>query len=904
MGLAAAGLTGIGLGVGSALAAPDRVELVAPRDETVDYEFTVAGSVERVTRGFTAAESDDEITTAGGVTTVAGTVADGYGDAFDVVGPVQSLTPADRLTLYRNGERVPRDDLVQSRRLAIQTPPDGSVEYEFTTTGPIEKVLTGDGAAEVENDTVEGGDTWTARGLTGNGYGDTYRFAGSVTSFAPMAGPFSLSVDGEPTTAYELTGERPPADRAHTYSVTATGSESVEYFIEVEPEGAMVPATADGARVVPDRQWVSADGTRAAGLVAPGETHAVAFDTLLLDVTVRGEADPLVDGSPSNLDWYPRPDASGDGWKSGFDWQTESADDGEPTDGDETTDDETTDDESDDGVDRAHTYSVAATGTDPVDYYVEVDDGGAMVSASADGATADPAPQWTSADGTLAAGRVAPGETHAVAFDTPVLDVTIEGSADALVDGTPSDLTLYPHEGATGDHWKGYFPWHIAGEQRAHTYAVAATGSDPVDYYIEVEPEGGAIPSTVDGARVAYRRFVIDAAGEKIAGRALPGETHAFAFDTPVLDVTIVGEADALVDGSPSNLDWYPRPAATGDGWKSGFPWHADGEGVTDETDEPSTGGAIGIRHDRYEGPIGGGSGMPAHLVHTASEADHVVSDGNVDAALASSSAGDLIYVEGSAGGFTVDVPGVTIAGNRGIGSDGQIRDEVVVTADDVTLDGLAISPGGGAALTVRGQHATFFNCAFTDASDMGIRMRRVNSAATFTQCKFSNFSGYGFHNNYNAHDEAHKVTIEYSEFSDLGRHFINAENAWYHVRDNHTFGSIGLDPDHFVELRAPNEYRTSQGPNACGSPSGNAIVEHNRHEIRGSGGAKTRLVVVRGEPTDGVWVRNNVSPGNAPASGGCWERGTHGHWGTQIVLQNASSTDDLSKVYVENNER
>jgi len=37
--------------------------------------------------------------------------------------------------------------------------------------------------------------------------------------------------------------------------------------------------------------------------------------------------------------------------------------------------------------------------------------------------------------------------------------VTIEGEADAFVNGEPSSLYIYPQPGATGDEWKGGFPW-------------------------------------------------------------------------------------------------------------------------------------------------------------------------------------------------------------------------------------------------------------------------------------------------------------------------------------------------------------------------------------------------------------------------------------------------------------
>jgi len=54
--------------------------------------------------------------------------------------------------------------------------------------------------------------------------------------------------------------------------------------------------------------------------------------------------------------------------------------------------------------------------------------------------------------------------------------------------------------------------------------------------------------------------------------------------------------------------------------------------------------------------------------------------------------------------------------------------------------------------------------------------------------------------------------------------------------------------------------------------------------------------------PTEGVWVRHNRAPLTSEATGGCHERSTHGYWGDQIVMQNASDTDSLKNVHLENN--
>ncbi|QLD87131.1 hypothetical protein HWV23_15835 [Natronomonas halophila] len=571
--------------------------------------------------------------------------------------------------------------------------------------------------------------------------------------------------------------------------------------------------------------------------------------------------------------------------------------------GEETTVTELTGQKVDDGettVDREHWYSFEATGDQYADYYIEVEDGGNMIPSTVDDAVIENDFHWINDDGTKAAGRIDPGETHAYAFDTLVADVTIDGEADATVNGSPSDLSNYPQDTASGDHWKGYFPWHIEGETRDHWYSFEATGDQYVDYYIEVEDGGDIIPSLENDAIVEYEFFWIGDNGTKAAGRVDPGETHAYAFDTLVADVTVEGGAvQPLVNGAESNLGIYPQDTASGDHWKGGFPWQDDDQQVTSDTD-------VGIRHDLYDGPLGGGDGMSSSAVYSASDADIVVNDGNVDGALSGASSGDVIYVDGSASGFTADVSNVTIAGNRGIGSDGEITGKVDVVADDVRLDGLKISPGSGTALSIDAQNLVTYNCAIVNGSNKVVRFERKNTAARFTQCKFAHYDGYGVSLNHYEHDEAHKVVFEYNEFTDLGRHGLILGSAWAAVRDNHTYGNMTeLSTDHWISFRAPNEYGINGGsaPVECGAPCGNGVIEHNLHEITGTDG-KSRLAVVRGEPTDGVWVQDNEAPGNTAPTGGCHSNGTHGGWGEQLVMQNASSTNDFSNVFIENNQR
>ena len=322
-------------------------------------------------------------------------------------------------------------------RLQLVAGSDAEIDYTFTATDKIVPVTDVEHAAEDNDEVVENGDgTWTATGYVGNGYGDTFDFWGDIADISPMDGDFTLFLNGTEVTTYDLTGEDPPEQetRQHSYSFEGTGDSWADYYLEVEDGSQMIASTLDGAVIEPDFHWVSDDGTKAAGRVDPGERHAYEFDNLVLDVTIEGEADAFVDGSPSDLDYYPRPGATGDGWKGGFPWQEVD-------------------------VEREHSYSFEGTGDSWADYYLEVEDNADMVATTLDGAVIEPDFHWVSDDGTKAAGRVDPGERHAYEFDNLVLDVTIEGEADAFVDGSPSDLDYYPQPGATGDGWKGGFPW-------------------------------------------------------------------------------------------------------------------------------------------------------------------------------------------------------------------------------------------------------------------------------------------------------------------------------------------------------------------------------------------------------------------------------------------------------------
>ena len=295
------------------------------------YKFKVSGEVEKYGDGGTVEDGDTVINKA-----VVGTV---YGDVdtYRFSGNLMYLDVDGPATV---SVEYGADSGDESSRLEVVAGESSAVEYEFTTTDRATRVTTNGSNSTDPSDSVDRNDddSWTVTGDTANGEGDTWDFWGEVSAFEPMDGEFTLFLDGEEITPYELIGEEPLEERTHSYSFEGSGSEPADYFLEVEDGGNMIASTVDGAAIEEEFHWISDDGTKAAGQIDPGERHAYEFDTLVLDVTIEGRADAYVNGSPSNLGRYPQPGATGDGWKSGFPWQDEDdGDDG--NDGSETSED-------------------------------------------------------------------------------------------------------------------------------------------------------------------------------------------------------------------------------------------------------------------------------------------------------------------------------------------------------------------------------------------------------------------------------------------------------------------------------------------------------------------------------------------------------------------------------------
>ena len=211
--------------------------------------------------------------------------------------------------------------------------------------------------------------------------------------------------------------------------------------------------------------------------------------------------------------------------------------------------------------DLQHTYEFVAEGQDEsTDYYFEIEDG-PIEPSTYNGATIEEELTWVSDDGTRAAGRVVDGR-HAWEFDTMLVDVTVDGPAEPIVNDQQSHLSRYPRDGATGDDWKDLDELLAPDE---FEYEVEAA-EDDVEYFLEAKE--GVDFTPLDDSEYVY----VSADGTRAAGLLADGDRHGFTgydVDPPaMLDVTIRGDGMGYIGGDESSLGWYPQDGASGDDWK------------------------------------------------------------------------------------------------------------------------------------------------------------------------------------------------------------------------------------------------------------------------------------------------------------------------------------------------
>jgi hypothetical protein len=210
-----------GGGGGGGTTEDDRLEIVAASDaESVNYAFDVYGSVSKVlNNGDNSAEDSDAdtITDNGdGTYTVEGVTGNGYGDTYDFDGNVFSWScdhPESNYTLQLNGSTVTPDELTKDRFEIVAASDADSVDYSFTVDGTVSKVLdNGDNSAEDSDaDTItdNGDGTYTVEGVTGNGYGDTYDYDGTLSDWWSdhADSDYSLYVNGSEIQPEDIGGD-------------------------------------------------------------------------------------------------------------------------------------------------------------------------------------------------------------------------------------------------------------------------------------------------------------------------------------------------------------------------------------------------------------------------------------------------------------------------------------------------------------------------------------------------------------------------------------------------------------------------------------------------------------------------------------------------------------------------
>jgi hypothetical protein len=220
---------------GSSLPDGTPVEVVAAEDaEKFQYEFTTDGDAAKVTSaGNLASEGNDSITKTESETVVSGATGSGFGDSFRISGDVTSFTAntaLENITVNVGGTDVTADlvdttvddgndnqsgDSQDQRPVEIVSADNGpKFQYEFTTDGDAEKVISAGNLSAEANDSIETSNGQTVvTGEVGNGFGDTFRVTGDVSNFSATtdAENFTVSIDGTDVTA-DLVGDSQSSD--------------------------------------------------------------------------------------------------------------------------------------------------------------------------------------------------------------------------------------------------------------------------------------------------------------------------------------------------------------------------------------------------------------------------------------------------------------------------------------------------------------------------------------------------------------------------------------------------------------------------------------------------------------------------------------------------------------------
>lgn len=226
--LASAAVGAIALGSASASAAETSVVVVDGRGGTdrTDYVVEVSDSIQKI-----GTSVPDSLSDSVSDTRVEGSVQGGV-DAYEYSGKITQFDfdgSAEVITKSSLEEVSP--DLKKNAKKGknkIEIVSDGSITYDFTTSGKITKLFdNGKNSAEEKNDTVtENGDgTWSASGFTGNGYGDGFEFDGELQAFSSDTDSFKLLVNGKEVSPKDL--KNTSSDSGSEESSSSGGDDTV-----------------------------------------------------------------------------------------------------------------------------------------------------------------------------------------------------------------------------------------------------------------------------------------------------------------------------------------------------------------------------------------------------------------------------------------------------------------------------------------------------------------------------------------------------------------------------------------------------------------------------------------------------------------------------------------------------
>jgi hypothetical protein len=205
----------------------DLVAFIATIDaDSATYEMTVDGEIVGTDAGYDSpsgnhirAEDNDEITANGdGTYTVSGVTGNGYGDAFDIYGPVVDVSlGSPELWIELNGENVSEQELIDQTGSGVDT--TSTLELTGTSAATCEYVLDverdPDAPSDAEFSVDHGGNAdpnagdqsdavyvtdsgYRIHGWVGNGGGDDYLVdAGQITAGTFHSGSADVTVDDE-----------------------------------------------------------------------------------------------------------------------------------------------------------------------------------------------------------------------------------------------------------------------------------------------------------------------------------------------------------------------------------------------------------------------------------------------------------------------------------------------------------------------------------------------------------------------------------------------------------------------------------------------------------------------------------------------------------------------------------